>query len=95
MERDCKKESDCSEARARYLPLQIWYLTSPRLSAPASTSPPSLSSLLGFPQKVMFTSADLPPFPPSLGLTHGSFLCSLEIFTLYMSRIHVVLVHFL
>lgn len=99
MERDYKKESDCSVARARYLPLQIWYLTSPRLSAalpistPASTSSAVPQSPFVFPQDALFTSLEL-PFAvsfllPPVDQTRVSYLRSTGILSLYMSIIHI------
>lgn len=83
--------------RRRYLPLQIWYLTSPRSSAasppqpistPASTCAPSLRPLSS-----LFTSVDLSfchifHFPP-VDQTPDSYLCSSGLLTLYMSIIHI------
>lgn len=100
MEGDYKKESDCSVARARYLPLQIWYLTSPRLSAalpistPSSTSPPSLSPRSSFHQmlyshQLIFPFARL--FFPPADQTQVSHLRSSGILSLYMSIIHIFL----
>lgn len=97
MERGYKEEGDCSVARACYLPLQIWYLTSPLCSLllsphQFSTSLPSFNPLPSL-HNILCSHQLMSPcdvFSPFCG-PNSCFipLCSSRILTLYKGRIYI------